>query len=172
MNPRPILAAALLALVCLLAGYALGRAASPASMGAATFVPAAASQRPATAQRPVLPSDAGPVASTPGPILEPAVSVAPVPRPVVDEPAPELVVVQGNAVTGEASWGDGWSGIVTRLPRGTPICVTGKLGQWCGPSVGYGPQEWTGRIADLSRAVFADICGDPDMGVCPVVLTW
>lgn len=73
-------------------------------------------------------------------------------------------------LTGTASWGYGWSGVVTRLPRGTRICVRGPLGSWCGRSVGYGPAAYTRRIADLSRAVFEKVCGDPSAGLCRIVL--
>jgi hypothetical protein len=75
------------------------------------------------------------------------------------------------SIRGTASWGYGWSGVVTRLPRGTAIRVCGALGCWSGRSVGYGPQASTGRIADLSRTVFASICGDPILlGLCHVTV--
>ena len=73
---------------------------------------------------------------------------------------------------GIASWGDGWVGVVTRLPRGTAIRVCGPLACWSGRSTGYGPAASTGRIADLSRAVFAAICGDPSLGLCMVEVHW
>lgn len=76
------------------------------------------------------------------------------------------------SMSGTASWGCCWTGVVTRLPRGTHICVTGPLGRWCGKSVGYGPAKRTERIADLSAVVFRDICGRLSMGLCRVVLTW
>jgi hypothetical protein len=37
--------------------------------------------------------------------------------------------------------------------------------------VGYGPKLSTGRIADLSPAVFRAICGDTGMGLCTVTVT-
>jgi len=77
-----------------------------------------------------------------------------------------------HSLTGIASWGYGWAGVVTRLPRGTPICVYGPIGHWCGRSEGYGPAKRTGRIADLSKAVFADVVGDPRIGLGKVKLTW
>jgi len=73
-----------------------------------------------------------------------------------------------SILRGIASWGDGWVGVVTRLQRGTPICVTGPRGRWCGRSTGYGPARWTGRIADLSRLVFVAICGPASLGLCRV----
>lgn len=101
----------------------------------------------------------------------PAPSAAPAtPKP---SPAPRPTGRIGSAIAasrGTASWGYGWSGVVTRFPRGTRIRVCGALGCWSGRSVGYGPQASTGRIADLSRAVFARICGDPGIGLCPVLL--
>ena len=75
------------------------------------------------------------------------------------------------AVTGTASWGYGWSGAVTRLPRGTRIRVCGPLACWSGRSVGYGPDARLHRIADLSRPLFARLCGDPSMGLCKVRIT-
>ena len=81
-----------------------------------------------------------------------------------------LLVGSLGATAGIASWGDGWSGVVTRLPRGTAIIVCGPLACWSGRSVGYGPAKRTGRIADLSRAVFAHICGAPSRGLCRVIL--
>jgi len=71
---------------------------------------------------------------------------------------------------GTASWGRGWAGVVTRLPRGTRIRVCGRLGCWSGRSVGYGPARRTHRVADLSRPVFARICGSPSMGLCRVTV--
>lgn len=101
----------------------------------------------------------------------PALTAAPAtPKP---SPAPRPTGRIGSAVAafrGTASWGYGWSGVVTRLPRGTRIRVCGARGCWSGRSTGFGPQASTGRIADLSRAVFADICGDPALGLCPVLL--
>jgi hypothetical protein len=79
---------------------------------------------------------------------------------------------RGHHLRGVASFGYGWVGVVTRLPRGTRICVTGPLGRWCGRSVGYGPAKWTHRIADLSPAVFSRICGPLSAGLCGVVLSW
>lgn len=73
---------------------------------------------------------------------------------------------------GTASWGDGWHGVVTRLPRGTRICVRGPLGSWCGRSVGYGPAAYTHRVADLSRAVFRLVCGPLSAGLCRVGVSW
>ena len=75
-----------------------------------------------------------------------------------------------TALSGTASWGWGWSGVVTRLPRGTRIRVCGPLACWSGRSEGHGPAAWTGRIADLSRSVFARLCGDPARGLCRVTL--
>lgn len=164
MTRRAFALAAILALVCLLAGYTAGRAAGPASRSEPVFqpvrIPAAASTQPA------------PSVSVPGLILDPAVPTQPIPRAQPDQPAAVAVTVSKNRLTGIASWGDDWSGVVTRLPRGTAICVAGALGRWCGPSVGYGPAVWTGRIADLSGAVFRDICGPTSMGLCTVTLTW
>jgi len=82
------------------------------------------------------------------------------------------VPMPGVSLSGIASWGYGWSGVVTRLPRGTQITVTGPLGSWSGRSVGYGPAVWTDRIADLSRSVFELICGDPRMGLCKVTVSY
>jgi hypothetical protein len=76
------------------------------------------------------------------------------------------------SISGIASWGRPWAGVVTRLPRGTRICVTGPLGWWCGRSVGYGPARRTGRIADLSATVFGLICGPLSRGLCRVTLSW
>ena len=100
---------------------------------------------------------------------------SPSPTATVRETSPQPTPGPARAtvpvsVSGIASWGDGWTGVVTRFPRGTPIRVCGPLGCWSGRSVGYGPAVWTGRIADLSRAVFSEICGDPAMGLCRVVL--
>jgi hypothetical protein len=97
------------------------------------------------------------------------------PRPTVSPvarstPAPTVTDSFRLSIRGTASWGYGWSGVVTRLPRGTAICVTGPLGRWCGRSVGYGPAVYTHRIADLSRAVFASICGPLSQGLCRVTL--
>jgi hypothetical protein len=87
------------------------------------------------------------------------------PRPVAVS-----VVRPPRLVRGIASWGDGWAGVVTRLPRGTWIRVCGALGCWSGRSVGFGPAVATGRIADRSAAVFAAICGAPSMGLCSITL--
>jgi hypothetical protein len=149
-----------LSLAVVLTAFAAGRAS--ASRGAPLVIPAAVVVIPVTAgdgepdlegfRRPpsTLPASSPAVASTP----------RPGPRPA------------NRSITGIASWGTGWVGVVTRLPRGTWIRVCGALGCWSGRSVGYGPARWTGRIADLSRAVFADICGLPSMGLCRVVLSW
>lgn len=73
---------------------------------------------------------------------------------------------------GIASWGRGWAGVVTRLPGGTRIRVCGRLGCWSGRSTGYGPARWTHRIADLSPAVFREICGPLSAGLCRVTVAW
>ncbi len=86
--------------------------------------------------------------------------------------SPAATSKPGHVLRGIASWGAGWSGVVTRLPRGTRITVTGPLGSWSGRSVGYGPAKWTGRIADLSRGVFMAICGPLSRGLCRVELRW
>lgn len=107
------------------------------------------------------------------PTSTPAPSSSPSPVPSTSPtPRPSSAPVARHRLAGIGSWGDGWSGVVTRLPRGTRICVTAKLGRWCGRSTGYGPAVWTGRIADLSRAVFVEICGPLSAGLCPVVVTW
>jgi hypothetical protein len=77
-----------------------------------------------------------------------------------------------HSIRGIASWGPFSGHVVTRLPRGTPIVVTGPLGTWRGLSWGYGPQARTGRIADLDRGVFAAICGPPSRGICTVTLRY
>ncbi len=77
-----------------------------------------------------------------------------------------------HSLRGIASWGPFSGHVVTRLPRGMPIVVTGPLGTWRGVSWGYGPAAWTGRIADLDRSVFAAICGPPSRGICTVTLRW
>lgn len=78
----------------------------------------------------------------------------------------------GHSLTGIASWGYFSGHVVTRLPRGTPITVTGPLGSWSGKSWGYGPAKWTGRIVDADREVFRLLCGDPSKGLCTVTLEW
>ena len=89
-------------------------------------------------------------------------------------PAPleSVAIPGGTSVAGIASWG--WFGghVVTRLPRGTRITVCGELGCWSGKSWGYGPAKRTGRIVDLDREVFRDLCGAPSKGLCEVTLTW
>jgi hypothetical protein len=134
-----------------------------------------------------IPVDRAPGAgSTPAPVVgTPSPAVAATPRPTVSvvwsappsaghgsasTPAPTVTDSFRLSIRGTASWGYGWSGVVTRLPRGTAICVTGPLGRWCGRSVGYGPAVYTHRIADLSRAVFASICGPLSQGLCRVTL--
>jgi hypothetical protein len=140
--------------------------------------PAAASQ-PVAATPVVSPGDGRPT-STLGPILEPDLST-PAARAVVEQPTAEVITrnrqtppnLGDHRLAGEASWGDDWTGVVTRLPRGTAICVAGKLGHWCGLSIGYGPAIWTGRIVDFDRATFHDVRGDPVvLGTCQVVLSW
>lgn len=85
---------------------------------------------------------------------------------------PSPAPVHGRTwAVGTASWGDGWPGVVTRLPRGTRICVAGPIGSWCGRSTGYGPAAYTHRVADLSRAAFRLVCGDPSIGLCRVRVT-
>ena len=97
----------------------------------------------------------------------------PLSSPDSSAPTSSAPVPQASThLTGIASWGYGWSGVVTRLRRGTAICVTGPLGKWCGRSVGYGPALWTHRIADLSPTVFVTICGPLSRGLCKVVLSW
>ena len=87
----------------------------------------------------------------------------------VPDRAPQAVTSPPRtALRGTASWGNGWTGVVTRLPRGTVIRVCGPLGCWSGRSVGYGPAVRTHRVADLSRSVFSRICGDPSAGLCRV----
>lgn len=90
----------------------------------------------------------------------------------------EYVPIRGAATTGPivvvgiASWGDFGGHVVTRLPRGTSILVTGPLGAWTGSSWGYGPDPdiFPERIVDLDREVFRWICGDPSIGTCEVTL--
>lgn len=80
-----------------------------------------------------------------------------------------------ETLTGTASWGYGWPGhVVTRLPRGTPIIVTGPLGAWTGASWGYGPDPdiFPERIADLDVLIFEAICGPRSMGVCAVTVEY
>jgi hypothetical protein len=86
----------------------------------------------------------------------------------VTETRQKAIRPSGTALRGTASWGNGWTGVVTRLPRGTVIRVCGPLGCWSGRSVGYGPAVRTHRVADLSRSVFSRICGDPSAGLCRV----
>lgn len=99
------------------------------------------------------------------------------PRELAKPPAvvhlrPALRGVPGHSLRGVASWGLGWKGVVTRLPRGTRITVTGPRGTWAGRSVGFGPAVWTHRIADLSATVFRAICGSLSAGLCYVTLSW
>jgi len=61
-------------------------------------------------------------------------------------------------------------GIVTRLPRGTWVCVTGPAGTACGHSVGYGPAAWTHRLVDLDRSTFVRVCGALALGLCAVTM--
>ena len=153
---RHLLLALASALLLLLVGYKLGSASSspsrptiPESAWVRIGTPAADPVRPgAGSARPVRPAG-----------VPPSPMVAPTSRPA-------------QSVSGIASWGYGWAGVVTRLHRGTPICVTGPLGRWCGRSVGYGPAVSTHRIADLSATVFRDICGPLSKGLCRVVVRW
>ena len=151
---------------------AVSPAGHPAPSGAPRAL-AAASPLPSPAVPTAVPSRSAPApspratagASTPAP--RPGASVgALVSKTSVAGSTPAPVAI----LRGTASWGDGWTGVVTRLPRGTRIRVCGPLGCWSGRSVGYGPAVRTGRIADLSRAVFASVCGDPSIGLCRVSL--
>ena len=159
-----ILAAIVVAFIIgLIAGATLTRGAEASRPAPVTgFVPF-----PSLAATPV-PS----AVATVGPV---ALPIPPRP-PIVSQHAvartrPAATPAAHAALRGVASWGDGWTGVVTRLPRGTAIRVCGPLGCWSGRSVGYGPAARTGRVADLSRAVFARICGSPSMGLCPVTVT-
>lgn len=141
---------------------------------AAAFLTSARAATPSSAQ--VIPtSDFRPVIVAvpgspdreldPGPSGTPHLPAAPSSGPMTRPSASRL--------SGTASWGCCWAGVVTRLRRGTPIRVCGPIPPcWSGRSEGYGPAVWTGRIADLSMAVFTAICGPLSRGLCRVVLTW
>lgn len=83
-----------------------------------------------------------------------------------------LAAPRVSVVKGIASWGPFHGHVVTRLPRGTSILVTGPLGAWTGSSWGYGPAKWTNRIVDLDASVFKMICGPLSRGLCNVTLAW
>lgn len=85
-----------------------------------------------------------------------------------------LIALSGllHSVSGVASWGYFDGHVVTRLPRGTTILVTGPLGSWAGKSWGYGPAKWTRRVVDLDASVFRAICGSLSRGLCHVKLEW
>jgi hypothetical protein len=152
-------------------------------LGAAFLAGSIAGRALASTPRP----DAQELIPAPHPSDPPALVVGRQPEPerrtrssnlptVTARPWPAAGVLSGRTnavlVSGIASWGYGWVGVVTRLPRGTAITVCGALGCWSGRSTGYGPAVWTHRIADLSRSVFAAICGAPSKGLCRVTLTW
>ena len=129
----------------------------------------------ASAYRPTLGPAQSPVAMGANPGAERTGAPLSVPPTVPGgTPAPPSsgISAAGHTISGTASWGYGWSGAVTRLRRGTPICVTGPLGRWCGRSVGYGPAKWTGRIVDLSASLFRELCGPLSRGLCTVRLSW
>ncbi len=106
-------------------------------------------------------------------LLGASVVASPAPTKIPERTAePSVAPRFAHELVGTGSWGDGWSGVVTRLPRGTVIQVCGPLACWSGRSVGYGPAKWTGRITDMSRTVFSEVCGAPSMGLCRVTLRW
>lgn len=112
------------------------------------------------------------MASRPDGISVPVVRSRVEPKPS-SKPSPSSKVTSWKSkMTGTASWGPFSGHVVTRLERGTPIKVCGKLGCWSGKSWGYGPAKWTGRIVDLDVAVFEDICAPRSVGLCRVTLYW
>ena len=118
-----------------------------------------------------------PISTYPSTAFAPVTLPSPLPSPstltISQEPSLKPSPTSGPVRTsrGIASWGDFGGHVVTRLPRGTRIAVVGPLGTWHGRSWGYGPAAYTGRIVDLDREVFRDICGDPViLGLCTVKL--